>query len=40
MDYQLQEAMMYLRNGDIENARTSLRYAQSAVETIEKFLGR
>ena len=40
MDYQLQEAMMYLQHGDIENARTSLRYAQNAVETIEKFLGR
>jgi serine/threonine-protein kinase len=40
MDYQLQEATAYLQRGDIDNARTSLRYAQSAVETIEKFLGR
>ncbi len=40
MDYQLQEATAYLQRGDIENARTSLRYAQNAVETIEKFLGR
>jgi serine/threonine-protein kinase len=40
MDYQLQEATAYLQRGDIDNARTSLRYAQNAVETIEKFLGR
>jgi serine/threonine protein kinase len=40
LDYQLQEAMSSLRNGDMEGTRRNLRYAQSAVETIEKFLGR
>jgi hypothetical protein len=40
LDYQLQEAMSSLQSGDVEGTRRSLRYAQSAVETIEKFLGR
>jgi eukaryotic-like serine/threonine-protein kinase len=40
LDYQLEEAMTSLRNGDMEGTRRNLRYAQSAVETIEKFLGR
>jgi hypothetical protein len=40
LDYQLQEAMSSAQSGDLEAARQSLRYAQSAVETIEKFLGR
>jgi hypothetical protein len=40
MDYQLQEAMASLQRGDTEGARQNMRYAQSAVETIEKFLGR
>jgi serine/threonine-protein kinase len=40
LDFQLQESMMALQAGDFETARTSMRYAQSAVETIEKFLGR
>jgi hypothetical protein len=40
LDYQLQEAMSSVQNGDLEAARQSMRYAQSAVETIEKFLGR
>ncbi len=40
LDYQLQEAMSQLQSGDYESARQSMRYAQNAVETIEKFLGR
>ena len=40
LDYQLQEAMSSLQSGDMEGTRRNLRYAQSAVETIEKFLGR
>ena len=40
LDYQLQEAMSTLQSGDMEGTRRNLRYAQSAVETIEKFLGR
>jgi serine/threonine protein kinase len=40
LDYQLQAAMASLQSGDLEGVRRSLRYAQSAVETIEKFLGR
>ena len=40
LDYQLQEAMSSVQNGDLDAARQSMRYAQSAVETIEKFLGR
>ncbi len=40
LDYQLPAAMSSLQNGDMEGARRNLRYAQSAVETIEKFLGR
>ncbi len=40
LDYQLQEAMSSAQNGDLQAARQSMRYAQSAVETIEKFLGR
>ncbi len=40
LDYQLQEAASAIQNGDPESARQSLRYAQSAIETIEKFLGR
>ena len=40
MDYQLQEAMASIQKADAEGARQNLRYAQSAVETIEKFLGR
>lgn len=40
LDYQLQEAMTSLQSGDFDAARQSMRYAQSAVETIEKFLGR
>ena len=39
-DYQLQEAMSALRSGDVEGAKQSLRYAESAIQTIEKFLGR
>jgi hypothetical protein len=40
MDFQLHEATMSMQSGDFEGARRSLRYAQNAVETIEKFLGR
>jgi hypothetical protein len=40
LDYQLQEASSALQNGDPEAARQSMRYAQSAIDTIEKFLGR
>jgi hypothetical protein len=40
LDYQLPAVMLLLKDGDIEGARRNLRYAQSAVETIEKFLGR
>ncbi len=40
MDYQMKEAMDYIRNGDAEQARATLRMAQRAVETLEKFLGR
>ena len=40
MDYQLQEAMSSLQRGDPDGARQNMRYAQSAVEAIEKFLGR
>jgi serine/threonine protein kinase len=40
LDYQLQEASSALQNGDPETARQSMRYAQSAIDTIEKFLGR
>jgi hypothetical protein len=40
MDFQLREALMSLQNGDFESARRSMGYAQNAVETIEKFLGR
>ncbi len=40
MDYQMKEAMEYIRNGDAEQARATLRMAQRAVETLEKFLGR
>ena len=40
MDYQMKEAMDYIRSGDAEQARTTLQMAQRAVETLEKFLGR
>jgi hypothetical protein len=40
LDYQLQESMASLQSGDLDAARQSMRYAQSAVQTIEKFLGR
>jgi hypothetical protein len=40
MDYRMQEIIPSLRNGDMEGARRNLQYAQNAVETIEKFLGR
>jgi eukaryotic-like serine/threonine-protein kinase len=40
LDYQLQEASAAIQNGDLDNARQSMRYAQSAIETIDKFLGR
>jgi hypothetical protein len=40
LDFQMQESMRALQAGDFEAARTSMRYAQSAAETIEKFLGR
>lgn len=40
LDYQLQEAMSQVQSGDFQGARQSMQYAQSAIETIEKFLGR
>lgn len=40
MDQQMQEAAKSLESGNLEAARDNLRYAQNAVETIEKFLGR
>ena len=40
MDYQMKEAMDYIRNGDADQARMSLQMAQRAAEAIEKFLGR
>jgi serine/threonine protein kinase len=40
LDYQLQEAMASIQRGDVNGARQNLQYAQRAVETIEKFLGR
>ena len=40
MDYQMKEAMDYIRSGDVDQARSSMQMAQRAVETIEKFLGR
>jgi hypothetical protein len=40
LDFQMQESMNAMKAGDFETARRSMRYAQSAVETIEKFLGR
>ena len=40
LDFQMQESNRALQAGDFETARTSMHYAQSAVETIEKFLGR
>jgi serine/threonine protein kinase len=40
LDYQLQEAMASIQRGDVDGARQNLQYAQRAVETIEKFLGR
>jgi serine/threonine protein kinase len=40
MDYQLQEATSSIERGDLNGARTSLQYAERAVETLEKFLGR
>jgi hypothetical protein len=39
-DYQLQEARSYMSAGDVESAKQSLRYAESAIQTVEKFLGR
>jgi septation ring formation regulator EzrA len=39
-DYQLQEAMSSLRGGDVEAAKQNLRYAENAIQTLEKFLGR
>lgn len=40
MDQQMQESAKALESGNLEAARENLRYAQNAVETIEKFLGR
>ncbi len=40
MDLQMQESATALESGNVDAARQSMRYAQSAVETIEKFLGR
>ena len=40
LDFQLQESATALQSGNFDAARQSMRYAQSAVETIEKFLGR
>jgi len=40
MDLQMQESATALESGNFDAARQSMRYAQSAVETIEKFLGR
>jgi eukaryotic-like serine/threonine-protein kinase len=40
LDFQLQESMTAIQAGNFDAARQSMRYAQNAVETIEKFLGR
>jgi hypothetical protein len=40
MDEQMKACISSLQNGDMVGARQSLQYAQSAAETIEKFLGR
>lgn len=40
LDFQMQESTTALQAGDFEAARQSMRYAQNAAQTIEKFLGR
>ena len=40
MDYQMKEAMDYIRSGDADQARSSMEMARRALEAVEKFLGR
>lgn len=40
VDYQMKEAMDYIRSGDAEQARTAMEMAQRSLDVIEKFLGR
>ena len=40
VDYQLKEAMDYIRKGDVEQARQALQYAEGSMAQLAKFLGR
>jgi hypothetical protein len=40
VQYQLNEALQYIRAGDVEHARKSLDYAEGSIAQLNKALGR